>query len=174
MWFKSDQGSTTVRPCHYRERCPSHKLGNDKKRLRGFFLISLLSFVSVLRVKDKCKHSGEKENEVGLDPAVTTWLTATHQLHKCCNHIYLSIMRSFKAKSSRSLLGATNLFCSWKCATFARWSTVSSLFGLVNSRHLGVLYLALYPDLEGFHHKLATGFESVLDIKSSVGFFNIL
>ena len=46
--------------------------------------------------------------------------------------------------------------------------------GLVNSRHLGVLYLALYPDLEGFHHKLATGFETVLDIKGSVGFFNIL
>ena len=46
--------------------------------------------------------------------------------------------------------------------------------GLVNSRHLGSLYLALYPNLEGFHLKLATGSEGVLDIKSFVGFFNIL
>ena len=74
MWFKLDQGSKTIRPCHYRESCPCHELGNDEKRLKkkGFFLISLLSFVSVPRVKDKCKHPGDKEDEVGLDPAVTT------------------------------------------------------------------------------------------------------
>ena len=37
--------------------------------------------------------------------------------------------------------------------------------GLVNSRHLGLLYLALYPDLEEFHHNLATGSESIFYIK---------
>ena len=43
--------------------------------------------------------------------------------------------------------------------------------GLVNWRHLGLPYLALYPELKGFHHKLATGSESVLKITIFVGFF---
>ena len=46
--------------------------------------------------------------------------------------------------------------------------------GLVNRRHLGLLYLALYLDLIGFHHKLATGSERVPKINIFVGFFNIL
>ena len=43
--------------------------------------------------------------------------------------------------------------------------------GLVNWRHLGLPYLALYPELKGFHHKLATGSESVLKITIFVRFF---
>lgn len=43
--------------------------------------------------------------------------------------------------------------------------------GLVNWCHLGLPYLALYPELKGFHHKLATGSESVLKITIFVGFF---
>ena len=43
--------------------------------------------------------------------------------------------------------------------------------GLVNWRHHGLPYLALYPELKGFHHKLATGSESVLKITIFVGFF---
>ena len=43
--------------------------------------------------------------------------------------------------------------------------------GLVNWRHLGLPYLALYPELKGFHHKLATGSESVLKSTIFVGFF---
>ena len=43
--------------------------------------------------------------------------------------------------------------------------------GLVNWRHLGLPYLALYPELKGFHHIFATGSESVLKITIFVGFF---
>ena len=46
--------------------------------------------------------------------------------------------------------------------------------GLVNWCHLGLPYLALYPELKGFHHKLATGSESVLKITIFVGFFFFL
>ena len=41
------------------------------------FLISLLSFVSVLGVKDKNRHEGGKKNEVALDPAVITFIDYT-------------------------------------------------------------------------------------------------
>ena len=43
--------------------------------------------------------------------------------------------------------------------------------GLVNWCHLGLPYLALYPELKGFHHIFATGSESVLKITIFVGFF---
>ena len=43
--------------------------------------------------------------------------------------------------------------------------------GLVNWRHLGLSYLALHPELKGFHHKLTTESESVLKIAIFVGFF---
>ena len=71
MWLKSDQGSKIVRPCHYRESRLSHERGKDEKRLNGFFLLHGYHLRAwLLRVKDKSKHSGERENEVALDLAV--------------------------------------------------------------------------------------------------------
>ena len=68
-----------------------------RKMAKLLFLISLLSFVSVLGVKDQNKHEGGRKNEVGLDSAVITLIDCFTSVAQ----VYLSLMRSFKPKSSR-------------------------------------------------------------------------
>ena len=46
------------------------------------FMFSLLSFASVLWVKDKNKHEGGRKNEVGLDPPVITIIDYTSVAHR--------------------------------------------------------------------------------------------
>lgn len=58
-------------------RAPPSTSPVKTKMAKLLFLISLLSFVSVLGVKDKNRHEGGRKNEVGLDPAVITFIDYT-------------------------------------------------------------------------------------------------